>query len=321
LTIRAAMGRNPLIQFEESSAHYFHDRMVAIDSAGHDLQIEGIHFRWRVPLLARNGGSLIQLGQGSQLTMRNASLTIENPEQLEDVYAVGIASGTLRATRGTEPTVAETIIRWEDFVARGEMGLIQMEEPIGASVQLRGGLVAISESVLQVAGEPRGIGAPPRMQFSLERTTLHAKHLAEVWLEPGTRSIPRIERKGLESIFALQPNQGLIEYHHLNAGTLPATVPWFLDGSGNRYERPQDPLVRVSSAGDRRSEWTYGDALKYDWMKEAQTKTGVSWSGPWPIGKSLHEVEPYDFAQEDTAAGCVLDSLPTLPKSIVDELD
>ncbi len=288
------------------------------------IEIEDVHFVWRVPSGDMNGGALFAINDNPLVRLTDCSVTIENPGLCEEVYAFDVVTDPKKIGRSSRKDVSHddgslplVAIELNNVIVRGQMGMIHMDYAAELQLNWENGLLAISDYMIDTAGartSPLPNGRP--IQLWLTRLTAHTqKGLFRMRVgAAGNHPVP-VDRFAQSSVFMI--GSGVPYFEFLGLESLSGDDSLLqLRGSANAYDTDPtlaDPMMVVSNS-EGETEMTRLAGLVTRWPDEVSPRWSVYWSKVRLSDASLARQTPADYRQDGSVrSGFDEKLLPILP--------
>ena len=311
-------------------------RLSMLDIGSNRIEIEDIHFVWKIPGGEFDGGALMTISDNPFVRMTDCTITIDNPSRLDSVYAFEVASASQSAQRKSaqtslgdsgkadSPALPLVAIELNNVIIRGQMSMIHMDQAVELQLQWDNGLLAISQRMIDTMGSSfQPAATASAMQLSLTRVTaLIPQGLVRMRLGIGAQYPVAIDREARSCVFVVDEGTPHVEISGLSSfegaeGLLK------LRGEANAYDvEPTlvDPFLLLSD-NQGRVEMTRMDDLKSNtpsWSDETSPRWLVRWATPRSDGSlsesATNRLSVEDFLQYGTVlSGFEPKLLPPLP--------
>lgn len=325
LIIAAAEGYSE-IRFQQPEVLDM-QRPVMIDVGQNRVTFERLHFSWRVPSSAAEGGSMFGLSNNRRVTLRDCSITIEDSRLRDGVYGFEVRSDlpstpvTAADSSSGPPLVA---IELKNVVARGEMTLLAMDVAAELQLHWENGLLAVSGRLLDSGGavvQPPA-GFTPLKLIMRDVTASVPMGLVRLTLGPSGRFPVEIDRSCHDCVFVSGADAPHIEIANLQDLQIVDQVVT-LRGEGNDYDSSRGPVEMIRAIDEQGERLTYllsqlsspdrPTAVQL-WMQERSPQAVVRWAQPTPPEKRPSAMTADDFQQDGIMPpGLVGAMLPQLP--------
>lgn len=265
-------------------------RLVLMElRGGSSLVIENLHLHWKCPPDLVGGGTLLGLAAsqpGTQLSLENSLLTIENPTRVADVFAFEALTDENSTTTVTTPAA----LNLRNVVIRGQMTMLSFRKAVNFDFRWDDGLLAIDGQMIRIPG---GTSVPPtlppqlRITFS-DVTAAASEGLIAVRLSPEANHPVLVDRQAVRSLFTIPGNRPLM--------TLEGIVPsgsvdqyFLLRGADNSYDAADgrtQTILRATTTSSREVTFSIRDLLAPErpaWIQESGVRDAVAWrNAPLP---------------------------------------
>jgi serine/threonine-protein kinase len=300
------------------------ERTNLLSVGSNRIEIDDIHFVWRVPSGEINGGALFALNDNPLVRLTDCSITVDNPAFCKAVYAFDVVTDPEQISgRGAEllsrddsvlPLVA---IELNNVIARGQMGMIHMDYAAELQLNWDNGLLAISEPMIDTAGArvvPAATARP--IQLWLTRLTAHTpKGLLRMRVGVSGAYPVSVDRFARSSVFVVDVGVPHFEFRGLES--LPSDTSLLqLSGTTNAYDTDPtlaEPVLIVWGAQEE-SEMTRFNSLVSRWPDEVSPRWSVYWSEVRFSDAPMSRRTPADYGQDGSVrSGFDEKLLPILP--------
>ncbi len=322
LRITSKIGGSALVFQPDESRPMERSNMLSIGN--NRVELEDLHFVWRVPSGEINGGSLFEVNETQLMRLTDCSVTVENPAMREGVYVFDVVTDPedVRQRRPTDDdrddnTLPMVAVELNNVIVRGQTGLIHMDFAVALQVSWDNGLLTISDAMIDTSGarlEPPPTSPP--IQLRLTRLTSHTpKGLLRMRLGVAGKYPVSIDRFATDSVFVVNSDVPHFEFTGLEV--LSQDPPLLqLRGSANSYVTDPtlaSPLMVIrNSEGDK--EMTRLNDLTASWPGDVSPKWTVYWSRVRLSDASPSRLTAEDYRQAGAARGGFEErSLPILP--------
>ena len=294
LTIRAAAGQRPLLRIDENQFPPTDGEPVVWRIGGGQLTLEGIDIRLDGRADSVTGRrSIFQIASGGGLICRNVGLAVTavaggqdnanetNPlDRIVTLSAALLEESTAGVTETNEQQQNEVNsipgrVEMVDVFVNGEVTVCGVEEPVGLSLQWRGGGATVVGRFLDVDGFPSGVGPP--IGLRLEAATFACQEgFVRLADSPTQIRVPRLEAV-LERCRLLIPEPAaLIEQVGVAEPEAYQTAVNWQDRMG-RYEGSRI-FRRIDGAGD---------IVEIDFAAAPRPLAHQPFFNSWPTGISV----------------------------------
>ncbi len=346
LTIRSIVGGSE-IRFVSGETLSM-ERQVMMNIGSNRIELQGLHLVWNVPSTTLDGGTLFAVTNNRQVLLSDCTITIENLAQRDEVFAFevsrsatasGAFSGTLDlpdpysgTTTREDPSGAPTslpaeaqplvAIELSHVIARGEMTLVNLVDPVELEFRWENGLLVVSRRMLDAIGSdirPTLAGNPIRLSFN-RVTSITPEGFARMRLGPSGAWPMLIDRESRSSVYRCDPASPYIEFSGVETIPDDPSRLVLLRGEDNAYDfdlTVDSAMLAVSQwNGDRQqkgiSDFVSGD--RNSWAAERSPRWVVRWSTPLPTTIPPSKIVVSDYYQDGSVvAGFDRATLPPLP--------
>lgn len=322
LRINSTVAGGSTIVFEPDESSSM-ERSNVLQIGSNRVEIEDIHFVWKVAAGEINGGALFAINDNPLVRLTDCSITIENVGLCESVYAfdvvtdpehIGSRSEVSSRDEDSLPLVA---IELNNVIVRGEIGMIHMDYAAELQLNWDNGLLVISEPMIDTAGArllPSPTAAP--IQLMLTRLTADApKGLLRMRVGVSGADPVMVDRSAVSSVFLVDAGVPHFEFRGLKS--MPSDRQLLrLRGTTNAYDTDptlSEPVLMLWTEMDE-SEMTRFKDLTARWPDEVSPRWSVYWSKVRRSDASASRAHPTDYLQHGSVrSGFDEKLLPILP--------
>ena len=180
LTVRAAEGFHPVVLFrpEESDPLLSPHSMVSV--SGGALTLVNLELEMRMPQRIHSEGlALVEAVLADKVRLERCTLTISNPgaqratmTQDASFFSVKTAPRRESGMMADSPTMDSRVsIELRNCIVRGDGAMLSGDALATVSLQWENGLLATSQSLLEMAGADQAIPATAQLQIDLQHVT------------------------------------------------------------------------------------------------------------------------------------------------------
>lgn len=311
VTIRAGKGFSPVVAFQPNDIDPVrYPRAMFAVSGGH-LKLVNLSLELNVPRIASTDPwALVETRLARDVEVEKCVLTIRNATDQFASFHRGVAFFNVKGAPGADSMMKSSMgmtwepvrIRLEDCVIRGEASLLAVNDMQPVNLLWRNGLLASSESLLQVNGSARQATPGDEVKLELRHLTASVRGglcrfdglpeapsmlKARVWCSDciviGGLDAVLVEQLGVEPVPSQQQRLAWEGDHNFYQGF--ATFWRIKDRSSSKA--PQG-----HSFEQWRMHWTEQHEAKPTWG-------GVAWKRSPPLDRPAHTYLPADFALDD----------------------
>jgi hypothetical protein len=300
------------------------ERTNVLSIGSNRIEIDDIHFVWKVPSGEVNGGALFAINDNPLVRLTDCSITVDNPAFCKAVYAFDVVTDPEQLAAGGAGFVSRddsvlplVAIELNSVIVRGQIGMIHMDYAAELQLNWDNGLLAISEPMIDSAGA-RVAPAPTArpIQLWLTRLTAHTpKGLLRMRVGVSGAYPVSVDRFARSSVFVVDVGVPHFEFRGLES--LPSDSSLLqLSGTTNAYDTDPtlaEPVLMVwASQGE--SEMTRFNSLVSRWPDEVSPRWSVYWSEVRFSDAPMSRRTPADYSQRGSVrSGFDEKLLPILP--------
>ena len=215
LTIRAAKGFRPIVDFSPSNATSdAHLRLISVSSG--PVSINNVAFEINVPpFLAIDRISLFSVDRSEELKLHGVGLTMNNPGQRPAaLFDLSIEPGQMLADMKMNSTgMARDPLKIEltECLVRGHGDLFHVRHTKPGRLSLRDTAIALDGTLLKVEGHSEKPAEQTRLELGLEHVTAVLGQ-SLIRLDSGDlpRELPPVAVNASNNVLSLSGNSGLI---------------------------------------------------------------------------------------------------------------
>jgi serine/threonine-protein kinase len=179
LRIQSTVGQSIIVFDSGNAITMQRPSMCTLGTGITDFQ--NLHFVWDVPEDEVDGGAMFQAEAGTELSLSNSTITINNPAQRGEVYAIDVITDPQRSTADEFRDIRDqdgfpmVAIDFDNVIVRGQATMIHMDYAAKLWLRWNNGLLAVSGRMIDTAGarEPLSPSVGP-MILLMTRVTAHA---------------------------------------------------------------------------------------------------------------------------------------------------
>jgi serine/threonine-protein kinase len=302
------------------------------------VEFQNIHFVWDVPEDEINGGAMFQAEAGTELSLSSSTITINNPAERGEVYAIDVVTEPKRGTpndlrdgnyrsggfRENDQDIFPMVaIDFDNVIVRGQATMVHMDYAAKLWLRWNNGLLAVSGRMIDTAGtrEPLPTSVGPMILLMTRVTTHAASGICRVRLGASGSYPFSINRSARNCVFIVDDSLPHFEFvnHPISKDVDFGSQELRLGGYSNVYVSDPmrtDPLMRMTmSDGEVRvSKMESLANSELDWADESQPRWNVVWASGELPSLSMSSRRPSDYRQDQNPnPGFEEDSLPLLP--------
>ncbi|MEZ6087496.1 MAG: serine/threonine-protein kinase [Pirellulaceae bacterium] len=308
LKIRAAAGFAGTVVLQDSPIPAMQPP-VKIDTGGHGVTFEKIHFVWNATN-ARDGGTVFGLtGQVKEkVELNQCSITIDNLARRGEVYGFRIQPPSDGSTAGSPSSASGLLVwlKWKDCVFRGQMTLIGMQFASRLDVEWSNGLLATTGRFLESGGAAKASFAMEQIKMKLDHVTARCDEgFARITLNPSSPFPVQLNRSSNNCAYVSNTEARQFEVTGLPDLDSTAAKCLSVQGRNNAYHLNENRMGVIyraidSSGQSRDFGWSdlNNDADWFTGFEEERPKSTVIWSDVFPADKPVHLQIPADFLQD-----------------------
>lgn len=325
LKISSSVGTSVIAFQSEDAVSMERSKMFTVGS--HPIELEGLHFHWRVPVGEVDGGALFAVNDG-RIELTDCTLTIDNPTLREEVYAFEVVTNPdairSRDQEEMEDLVVDQFPRvsvdMKNVIVRGQVTMLHMDYAAELLLSWKNGLLAITDRMIETAG---AFKSPPTsagpIQITLTRVTAHApKGIVQMRMGVSGKHPVAIDRFARNCVFFVSPNKPHFEFiDNVPLDLFPPLLQ--LRGISNSYVVNQtlaDPMLIIEGMDDETEVTRMNDLLttNLDWVNDNSPLWSVRWTAGRITDDPTSERDPADYRQPiDSVSGFDEKLLPSLP--------
>ncbi len=291
------------------------DRLSMLNLGDHRIELEDLHFVWRVPSGQSTGGTLFEVGYSPSVRMTDCSVTIDNPAQREQVYAFEIL-GSEDADESEDRGLPLVGIELNNVIIRGQAGMIRMEPAVALQVSWDNGLLAISDLMIDTTGANVELSpTSPPIQLQFTRLTSHTgKGILRMWLRANGAFPVAVDRFAQDCVFVVERDEPHFEFVAPDLFALDSSLLQ-LRGSSNSYDTDATLAAPLMVIRDTQGEELarFND-LSQRWPDEVSPRWKVYWLSRRLSDASPNQLAPSDYRLDGAVRGGFSEALlPILP--------
>jgi len=214
ITIRAAQGHSPVIEFMPTAFDSTEPVVRLISAPGGTLRIEGVQFRLIIPAQAvAERYALVGISSAGLVRLERVAATVVNPQRMSavlvDVYS---PAGRMPADMPTMPSETgrdELRVEIADSFFRGNASLLSLAWPGSLHITLENSAVGLTDDLIEIQPVAAASTSKSAVTISLQRLTSRLAGSLLHFLT--TADGPQVQCEARRCIFSLAGSNPLIQ--------------------------------------------------------------------------------------------------------------